>query len=98
MQDKNAFLFTLANPSGAVPTKLSQTNSTVGIRYNPNTGPQFGNVNSSCINFMSNGSSTCSISNTADFSLPAGQQLPNFICGTTSISMSYLEVYALTEC
>ena len=101
VKDENAFLFTLANPTGARPTKLAQTDGTGGIWCNPSWGPSFGSANGTCIYFMNcDGTSSCSINNNyVSFSVPGGQAFTNFIYGnTTAFNMNYLEVFGLKEC
>ena len=100
MKDENAFLFALANQTGARPTKLPQTDGSCGIWCNPSYGPGFGNANGYCIYFMSNGTNGCTINNNhVSFSLPEGQLFTNCIYGnTTSFTMNYLEVFGLKEC
>ncbi len=101
MKEENVFLFTLANPSGARPTKLTQTDGNGGIWCNPSYGPAFGTTNSHCICFMTgNGNTVCGINNDyVSVTVPEGQSFTNFIYGnTTSFNMNYLEVFGLKEC
>ena len=101
VKDENAFLFTLANPTGARPTRLPQIDSTGGIWCNPSCGPGFGNASGYCIYFMNTTNTTnCGINNSyPSFAVPEGQSFTNFIYGnTTSFGMNYLEVFGLKEC
>ena len=101
MKDENAFLFTLANPTGARPTKLAQTDGNGGIWCHPSWGPSFGSASGVCIYFInSNGSSNCGMNNAyVSFAVPEGQAFYNFIYGnTTTFGMSHLEVFGLKEC
>jgi hypothetical protein len=100
VKDENAGFFTLANPTGARPTKLPQTDGNGGIWCDPSLGPGFGTANGHCIYFMNDGSNGCAINNDhVSFALPEGQIFTNFIYGnTTSFGMNYLEVFGLKEC
>ena len=101
VKDENAFLFTLANPTGARPTKLAQTDGTGGIWCGSSWGPSFGSASGACIYFMNGGStSNCGINNNyVSFSVPGGQAFTNFIYGNaSSFGMNYLEVFGLKEC
>ena len=100
VKDENAFLFTLANPTGARPTKLPQSDGNSGIWCNPSCGPGFGLVNGVCIWFMNtNPSSNCGINNIYKaFQTPQDQPFTNFIYGnTTAFTMNYLEIFGLKQ-
>ncbi|XP_028408907.1 uncharacterized protein LOC114531501 [Dendronephthya gigantea] len=102
VKDENAFLFTLANPTGARPTKLPQSDNSGGIWCDPSYGPGFGSANGTNIWFMDcpNGPSYCSVnnSNTA-FQIPQDQPFTNFIYGsnTTAFGTDYIEVFCLKK-
>ena len=101
VKDENAFLFTLANPTGARPTKLPQKDDNGGIWCNGSYGPAFGTPSGNCICFMTaNGNYTVGINNNyVSVAVPEGQSFTNFIYGnTTSFNMNYLEVFGLKEC
>ena len=100
MKDEKAFLFTLANPTGARPTKLPQTEGNNGIWGHSSYGPAFGNSGGYCICFMTCiGNSSCGINNSyVSVTVPGGQLFTHFIFGnTSSFSMSHLEVFGLNE-
>ena len=98
MKDENAFLFTLANKTGARPTKLPSTDGNGGIWCKASYGPAFGTTSSHCIRFMtSNGDNTCDINDSyVSVTVPGGQSLANFIY-TSSFTMSHLEVFGLEK-
>ena len=99
MKDENAFLFTLANPTGARPTKLPQTDGDNGIWCQSSYGPSFGTSGSYCICFMTcDGDNTCATNNSyVSVAVPGGQSFTNFIYGSTSFTMSHLEIFGLKE-
>ena len=99
VKDKNAFLFTLANPTGARPTKLPQSDGNSGIWCNPSLGPGFGSANVTSIWFMnSNQSCNCSVNNGYNsVQIPQGQAISTFVYGNTSFGMNYLEIFGLKQ-
>ena len=98
MKDENAFLFTLANPTGARPTKLPPTDGNGGIWCSASYGPAFGTSGNYGICFMTgNGNNTCGINDGyVSVTVPGGQSLASFIY-TSSFTMTHLEVFGLEE-
>ena len=100
MKDENSFLFTLANPTGARPTKVVQCSGIGGVWQNSLYGPSFGSATGASLIVMNNNNSAsyCDIDDSfGGFQFPEGYTFSNFFCGSTSFRMDYLEVFALKE-
>ena len=99
MEDKSSFLFTLANYTGATPTKIPQVDGG-GIYDHSSYGPAFGTASGPSIIFMNGNQAYCNINPNVPggFQFPPGQNIASFMWGSTgNVNISYLEVYGLQD-
>ncbi|XP_031553460.1 uncharacterized protein LOC116290544 [Actinia tenebrosa] len=94
--DKNAFLFSLSNPSGLGPIKiqLNEGEEEDAVYCHPSQGPVFGKGRDLVISDQAN-VSHCSSRLDNTYKCPANQISTLFLAGTLTFTLAELEVYEI---
>ena len=98
--DDKSFLFTLVNPSGNEPLKLSAKPKCGGIRCRNDLGPRFGtsDINDLCLWQLSPSISFTGGLNLGNgFSCPQGKDKNTFFTGRSPFNINELEVFKVSN-
>ena len=92
--DPNSFLFSLVNPSGLQPTKMSLIpgKESSAIHCNSGSGPRFGRGIDLHIPNAPN-SNNCSVNLNNTYQLPPGQNANTFLTGNQNFTLAELEIF-----
>ena len=92
--DPNSFLFSLVNPSGLQPTKMSLIpgKKSSAIHCHSSSGPRFGSGIDLHIPNAPN-SNNCSVKLNSTYQLPPGQNANTFLTGNQNFTLAEMEVF-----
>ena len=93
--DPNSFLFSLVNPSGLQPTKMSLIpgKESSAIHCNSGSGPRFGFRGIDLHIPNAPNSNNCSVNLNNTYQLPPGQNANTFLTGNQNFTLAELEIF-----
>ena len=92
--DSESFLFTLVNPSGNDPIKITRkADNSGGIRSHENMGPSFGNKTFYDFQVWSSGSATGQLDLGYGFTCPDNVDKTTYFTGKSPFTITELEVF-----